>query len=96
MRRLLREDPRGFGSVAPIETLYQGGSKKRPEYMGRVRGPVYLEPQHGYAITADGVLVDETMDANSPVPRVGVTTECRRGRAVADAAETRGRSEAVS
>ena len=45
------------------------GSKERPEYIKRIRGPVYLEPQHGYAITADGVLVEETMDANFPVPR---------------------------
>jgi hypothetical protein len=42
---------------------------ERPEYIRRIRGPVYLEPQHGYAITADGVLVEETMDANLPVPR---------------------------
>ena len=59
---------RRFGRSAPIETLYQGGSKDRPEYIKRIRGPVYLEPRHGYAITADGVLVEETMDPNFPVP----------------------------
>jgi hypothetical protein len=59
---------RGFGRSAPIEVLYLGGSKDRPEYIKRIRGPVYLEPQHGYAITADGVLVEETIYANFPVP----------------------------
>lgn len=58
---------RRFGRSAPIEVLYQGGSKLRPEYIKRIRGPVYLEPLHGYAITADGVLVEETMDPNFPV-----------------------------
>src|SRR5262249_8177568 len=49
---------RRFGRTAPIDVLYQGGSKDHPEYIKRIRGPVYLEPQHGYAITADGVLVE--------------------------------------
>jgi hypothetical protein len=53
---------RRFGRSAPIDVLYQGGSKDHPEYIKRIRGPVYLEPLHGYAITADGVLVEETMD----------------------------------
>jgi len=59
---------RRFGRSAPIEVLHQGGSKDRPEYIKRIRGPVYLEPLHGYAITADGVLVEETMDPNFQVP----------------------------
>ena len=59
---------RRIGRSAPIEVLYQGGSKHRPEYIKRIRGPVYLEPLHGYAITADGVLVEETMDPHFPMP----------------------------
>lgn len=59
---------RRIGRSAPIEVLYQGGSKERPEYIKRIRGPVYLEPLFGYAITADGILVEETMDPHFPVP----------------------------
>jgi hypothetical protein len=78
---------RRFGRSAPIEVLYQGGSKERPEYIKRIRGPVYLEPLHGYAITAEACWWKRPWTRTSRCRGVGVTTACRRGRAVADAAE---------
>jgi hypothetical protein len=61
---------RAIGRSARIESIYDNNDPVRPEFIRRIVGPVFLEPQDGYAITGDGLLVEESVRPHffSPVP----------------------------
>ena len=78
---------RGFGRVAPIETLYQGEARSAQSTSGAFA--VQSTSSHNTATQSlpTACWWKRPWTRTSRCRGVGVTTACRRGRAVADAAE---------
>lgn len=59
---------RALSRPTPIEVLYDNGNPDKPEHIRAVNKRVFIDPLHGYAITEDGVLIEDSMTPNFRMP----------------------------